>query len=122
MIFDRIEPVRCLATAIAPASSATRTWCWVAMPDHFHWLFELSAGADLSSTVQKAKSLTARCLRKSGSVAGPVWQRGFHDRAIRKDENLRAAARYVIANPLRAGLAESIGDYPFWDAAWLNQD
>ena len=90
------------------------------MPDHFHWLFELPAGPTLSSTVQKAKSMTTRCLRQTGSFAGPVWQRGFHDRAIRKDEDLRTAARYVIANPLRAGLAESIGDYPFWDASWLD--
>jgi hypothetical protein len=32
---------------------------------------------------------------------------------------LRDIARYIIANPLRAGLAESIGDYPHWDAIWL---
>lgn len=50
---------------------------------------------------------------------GPVWQRTYHDHALRREEDLRAAARYVVANPLRAGLAEGIGDYPFWDAAWL---
>jgi hypothetical protein len=28
-------------------------------------------------------------------------------------------ARYIIANPLRAGLVDRIGDYPLWDAMWL---
>jgi putative transposase len=32
---------------------------------------------------------------------------------------MRAIARYVVANPLRAGLAGTIGDYPYWDAVWL---
>ncbi len=28
-------------------------------------------------------------------------------------------ARYIIANPLHAGLVKQVGDYPFWDAVWL---
>jgi len=28
-------------------------------------------------------------------------------------------ARYIVANPLRAGLVESVRDYPHWDAIWL---
>jgi hypothetical protein len=51
---------------------------------------------------------------------GALWDKGFHDRAIRKDENLKNAARYLIANPLRAGLVKDIGDYPYWNAAWLD--
>ena len=48
--------------------------------------------------------LTAGCATWMASLAEP-------------DE--LATARYVVANPLRAGLVTSIGDYPFWDAAWL---
>ena len=50
---------------------------------------------------------------------GRVWQDGFHDHALRREEDLRAAARYVVANPLRAGLVETIGQWPLWDAVWL---
>jgi hypothetical protein len=28
-------------------------------------------------------------------------------------------ARYVVANPLRAGLVQKLGDYPLWDAIWV---
>jgi len=32
---------------------------------------------------------------------------------------LRRVARYVVANPMRAGLVKQIGDYPLWDAIWV---
>jgi hypothetical protein len=38
---------------------------------------------------------------------------------LRQDEDVARVARYVVANPLRAGLVKRIGDYPLWDAAWL---
>ena len=48
-----------------------------------------------------------------------LLQRGFHDRAIRKQDDLVAVARYIVANPLRAGIVDSIRNYPLWDAKWL---
>lgn len=30
-----------------------------------------------------------------------------------------AVARYIIANPIRAKLVRRVGDYPYWNAAWL---
>ena len=44
--------------------------------------------------------------------------RGFHDRAIRREEDLQTVARYVIENPIRAGLADTLEAYPFWGCAW----
>ena len=52
-------------------------------------------------------------------IEGAVWQPGFHDRALRKNEDLVTASRYIVANPVRAGLVEHIADYPHWDAVWL---
>ena len=48
-----------------------------------------------------------------------AWQPGFHDHAVRAEEDLASVARYIVANPLRAGLRGKIGDYPFWNAIWL---
>ena len=50
-----------------------------------------------------------------------LWQAGFHDRALRAEVDVRAAARYLVANPLRAGLVVSVGDYPYWNAIWLDE-
>jgi REP element-mobilizing transposase RayT len=89
------------------------------MPDHVHWLMQLSDGQDLSKNVQKVKSLTTRGLRAQGAAPGRIWQPGFHDRALRREEDLRNVARYVVANPLRAGMVRSLREYPLWDAIWL---
>jgi hypothetical protein len=55
----------------------------------------------------------------SRQLGQAVWQSGFHDRALRQEEELQTIARYIVANPLRAGLVKRVGDYAHWDAMWL---
>ena len=94
---------------------------FVVMPDHLHWLVQLQESQTLAGLMGPLKTFSARRINARRNLSGcPVWQPGFHDRAVRKDEDLRALARYVVANPLRAGLVERIEDYPHWDAAWLD--
>jgi REP element-mobilizing transposase RayT len=88
-----------------------RSLAWVVMPDHFHWLIELRQGS-LGGLVQRTKSLTTKAVKLSTGRNTSLWQRGFHDRALRREEDLVKVARYVVANPLRAGLVERLGDYP----------
>lgn len=90
---------------------------WVVMPDHFHALVQLDDG-DLSKVVASIRSRLSRAFRKEGRKF-PLWQRAFQDRALRKDEDIRATARYLIANPLRAGLTDHVCNYPYWNATWL---
>ena len=89
------------------------TLAYVVMPDHLHWLMQLGKEVPLAQSVRAVKSLTTHRL------GHPVWQRGFYDHAVRSDEDLQARARYIIANPVRAGLVSSVADYPHWDAVWL---
>ncbi len=100
-------------------AGACRSLAFVVMPDHVHWLVELGARG-LPSLMKTLKSESAwRINRCRGVDAVPVWQRGYHDHAVRREEDLRRVARYIIANPLRAGLANGVGDYSHWDAIWL---
>jgi REP element-mobilizing transposase RayT len=92
---------------------------WVVMPDHVHWLMQLK-GRDLSSVVHRVKCQGAGQVNGYLGRSGQFWQRGFHDRALRNDEDLRPVARYIIANPIRAGLVKRVHDYPLWDAHWLD--
>jgi len=100
-------------------SDAGDTWgsakvlAWVVMPDHWHGLIELG-NEPLPRVVARFKSSVTRSLR-----VGAVWQRGYVDCALRRDRDLRYAARYLIANPVRAGLAHTVGGYPYWNAIWL---
>ncbi len=100
-------------------SGHTETLAFVVMPDHFHWMFSLKEQASLSTCVNSVKSLSAREINRFLGRHGKVWQRGFYDRAIRRTDDLERVARYIVANPLRAGIVDAIGDYPFWDAKWL---
>ena len=93
---------------------------FVVMPDHLHWLISLGDVCSLSQVVASIKGYSAHSINKHlHRISTPIWQRGFHDYAIRKEEDIRDTARYIVANPLRAGLVSHIGDYPLWDAKWL---
>jgi len=89
------------------------------MPDHVHWLLVLVDNTSLSNVVQVAKSYSAHKINKILGCKGKVWQAGFHDHAIRKEETLINVARYIVANPVRAGLCDRIGEYPHWDCVWI---
>jgi len=97
----------------------TRTLAFVVMPDHLHWLLQLSDSRSLSVSVNTVKSYAARSINRAAGRSGPIWQKGFHDHALRGEEDLTATARYIVANPLRAGLTHSVSKYPLWDAIWL---
>ncbi len=97
------------------------TLAYVVMPDHAHWLFQLREGS-LASVMRRFKSYSARAVNQHCGQVGTVWQAGFHDHGVREDEDLRVMARYVVANPVRAGLVARVGDYPHWDAIWMPGD
>ena len=94
---------------------------WVLMPDHAHWLIELGEQHTLNVVVGKLKSAAAGAINRfhDSPTRTSVWQAGFYDRAIRRDEDVLTVARYVVANPLRAGLVTRLGDYPWWNSVWL---
>jgi putative transposase len=99
-------------------SGRVESLAWVLMPDHLHWLFTLQEGT-LDTLMRRVKSRSAIAVNTALQGRGRVWQKGYHDHAARVEEDLQAMARYVVANPLRAGLAQSLRDYPLWDAIWL---
>ena len=100
-------------------SKLAETLCFVVMPDHVHWLIQLRAGGKLSTVLRGVKSSSSRRINRYLNRSGPIWQDGYHDHALRRDENIRSAARYIVANPLRANLVKSVAQYPHWDAIWL---
>lgn len=91
---------------------------WIVMPDHFHALLRLSSGS-LSAAMQRVTGGSARRINCYLGRAGRLWQPGYYDRALKMEEDRVAIARYIVANPLRAGLVERLGDYPHWDSVWL---
>lgn len=102
----------------ADQENSCQSLAWVVMPDHVHWLIALK-DETLSNLMRRFKARSSHMLRKAGCRSARVWQAGYHDRALRREEDVVMAARYIIANPLRAGLVEKVGNYPHWDAVWV---
>ena len=98
---------------------------FVLMPDHLHWLFTLQNDNTLAEVMKQVKGTSSYLVQKNRRERGeilidqPLWQEGYHDRALRKEEDLQQIAHYIVANPLRVKLVDKIGDYPLWDAVWL---
>ncbi|MBF8743360.1 MULTISPECIES: REP-associated tyrosine transposase [Pseudomonas] len=101
----------------AEEEKACHSLAWVIMPDHIHWLIELRTGT-LSALMRRFKSRSSRGLYEAG-YRERIWQPGYQDRALRRDDDVRRVARYIIANPIRAGLVRRVGAYSHWDAVWL---
>jgi len=82
------------------------------MPDHAHALVEgRTPDADLRAFVKSAKESSGRAFfRRHGR---PLWQEGYYERVLRKEDDTRETARYILANPIRAGLATNPLDYPY---------
>ncbi len=93
--------------------------CWVLMPDHAHWLVQLGEIDSLSELIGRMKSLSAMEVRTCAGHQGSIWYPGFYERAIRKNDDLLDVARYIVANPLRAGLSKSVKQYPYWNSVYL---
>jgi REP element-mobilizing transposase RayT len=91
---------------------------WVVMPDHMHCLVQLrdKTLAELMCRIKSRSSLAVNCAL---GRRGRLWQKGYYDRAVRREEDVKDLVRYVVANPVRAGLVTRVHDYPLWDACWL---
>jgi len=90
------------------------------MPDHVHLLVESeSETADLRRFMNVWKQRTAFNYARRGG--GRLWQVGYFDHVLRSDEDLGRHILYILGNPVRAGLTQTIGEYPFagCDPDWL---
>jgi len=82
------------------------------MPDHVHLLVEATRdAANLRRFVKLAKQRAGAAYALRERVR--LWQEGYYDRVLRNDEDTTAVAKYILENPVRAGLAENWMDYPY---------
>jgi putative transposase len=94
----------------------------VLLPDHLHMLMQLPDGdADFSARVRLLKSSFVNALRAqdvqgvrlNAKGEADVWQRRFWEHLIRDQRDFAAHVDYIHINPLKHGLVERLGDWPF---------
>ena len=82
------------------------------MPDHLH-LVVTGTHADACLPVF-VSSFKQRSGFEHARVTGArLWQAGYHDRVMRRDESILATIAYVLENPVRAGIVQRPEDYPW---------
>ena len=82
------------------------------MPDHLHLLVEaLAQNVDCRAFIKRAKQLAGFHYAKT--FGGRLWQRYGFERVLRDDEATLIVARYIVDNPVRAGLVVKPESYPF---------
>ena len=91
------------------------------MPDHVHLLIEgLRADSDCKRFISRAKQFSG--FYYSQQHQRRLWQRYGYERVMRDDEATIDAARYILANPLRAELVKDIREYPFTGSSVVTID
>lgn len=85
-------------------SKRYRLLCWCVMPNHVHVVAKLFPGIPLASVLHSWKSFTAHKVNQVLGRRGPLWAREYYDHLVRSPEELARITRYVLNNPIKAGL------------------
>jgi REP element-mobilizing transposase RayT len=88
-----------------------RLVAWCIMPNHVHVVCRLLPGQRLADVVKSWKVYTARQANRMLGRSGPLWEREYYDRLIRREGELDRAVQYVLSNPEKAGLED-------WNLVW----
>jgi putative transposase len=82
------------------------------MPDHLHLLVEaVSENSDCKRFIARAKQYSG--FDYADARQARLWQRYGYEHVLRDEEMMLVVAKYVLENPIRAGLVKQVEDYPF---------
>jgi putative transposase len=112
--FANAGHARAISSQIPPFFAARRfeVLAYCLMPDHLHLVLEgTSDDADLREAVRAWKQRTGYDWKQR--TGARLWQPGYHDRVLREGDDARLVVRYVLNNPVRAGLVRTAGEYPW---------
>jgi len=96
--------------AVGQEEFSVLAYCF--MPDHVHVLVQgNSESSDARMLIKLGKQYAGYAY--SAKYGRKLWQPWGFERVLRDDEASFTVARYIIENPVRAGLAKTVVEYPF---------
>jgi REP-associated tyrosine transposase len=86
--------------------------CWVhcAMPNHYHLVWR-TRQANLSKAMRQLNGVYAQWWNRRHGRVGHVFQGRFKAQIVEDSLYLLRLCRYVLLNPIRAGLASTLGEW-----------
>jgi putative transposase len=93
---------------------AVLVYCF--MPDHAHLLVEgLAETSDGKRFIKLGKQYSGYAF--SREFGARLWQPWGFERVLRAEEDTHVVCRYILQNPVRAGLVGRVLDYPYLGSA-----
>jgi len=115
---DKFEFLRIIELARDTYRLTIHSFC--IMDNHYHLLVE-TCKSNLSLAVRYINSQYAIYFNKKMERVGPLWQGRFKSWYVLGDEYLYLLTRYIEMNPVKAGLAKKIVEYPFSSSFFVEQ-
>jgi REP element-mobilizing transposase RayT len=89
---------------------------WVIMPNHVHML--ITPLTEVPSFLRRLKGYSARRANKLLNQTGQAfWQDESYDHLVKSAQEFRNIERYIVNNPVKAGLIEDFESFPWSSAA-----
>jgi putative transposase len=82
------------------------------MGNHYHLLLE-TPEANLSSAMRQLNGVYSQAFNRRHERPGHVLEGRFHAQVVDKDAYLREVCRYIVLNPVRAGLVAHPREWPW---------
>jgi REP element-mobilizing transposase RayT len=89
-----------------------RIHAWVLMTNHYHLLVE-TPEPNLGRGMHRLNGLYALGLNRRHDRVGHVFQGRYKAILVERESHLLELTRYVVLNPVRAGIVERAEDYPW---------
>ena len=114
-VFHKPQDYEAFLSLLAEAKKRHRVkiFGYCLMPNHFHLVLEPAHQTALSQFMQWLLTSHVRRYHKHYGSSGHVWQGRFKSFPVQRDEHLITVIRYVLQNPVRAGLANTTREWPW---------
>jgi REP element-mobilizing transposase RayT len=126
---DRLVWIEIFAEVCRRMNWVCHAWCQ--MTNHYHVVVETVEG-NLSRGMRQLNGVYTQAVNRTHRRSGHVFQGRYKAILVEKDTYLLELARYVVLNPVRAGMVNDPADWP-WSSfaamtgaanapAWLQTD
>ena len=107
---DRVQYLDVLAQACDRFNWVLHAYCL--MTNHYHLLVETPDG-NLSQGMRQLNGVYTQHFNRQHGRVGHVYQGRYQAIIVQKDTYLLELARYIVLNPVRAGMVKAAKDWPW---------
>ena len=89
-----------------------RVYAMCLMGSHYHLVLDAPRG-NLSAMMRQLNGVYAQDCNRLFSLTGHTFEARFHSVVVQRERYLRRVARYVVLNPVKAGLCADAASWPW---------